>query len=93
MKTVTLKVEGNEKIKFKLFFEFDEVRIILFEGGTSTKYHDTLTISGYGDDISELNFIADTIQKLYTSYLRAKETERKLIKLFEDKKNIELKVL
>ncbi len=95
MKTITLKVDGDEKVKFRLIFEYDEVRITLLHGGNETKYTDTLTI-GYrngGVATSELNFIADTIQKLYTQYLMGKETENELVEMFEDKKNIELKVL
>ena len=44
MKTITLKVDGDEKVKFRLIFEYDEVRITLLHGGTETKYTDTLTI-------------------------------------------------
>ena len=71
MKTISLKVEGDEKIKFRIKFDFDEVQIILFEGGMQTKYHDILTLSHTNEDgyALHLNFIAETIQRLYTMYL------------------------
>lgn len=92
MKTKKLKIEGDEKIKIELKFDFDEVYITLFEGGRPTKYKDVLTFSkeNYDDMSFEVSLIGKIIKKLYDQYLKAKKMETNLIKVFEDRENIEI---
>jgi len=96
MKVKKLKIEGEEKLKIELKFDLDELRITIFDGGKPTKYTDVLTFNmnyDLDDSTFEVNFIGETIQRLYLEYLKGKKVEKKLLDLFEDKENIELKIL
>lgn len=87
MKTKKLPIEGEEKLKLELVFDFDEVKITLLEGGRPTKYTDTLTFTNVNfNDPSdfEKNYIAETLLKIYHSYLRGKKTEEYLAEIFEN---------
>jgi hypothetical protein len=90
MKKKKLKIEGEEKIKFEIIFEFDEIKITLFEGVSATKYSDVLTIqnTGNNDGEHEKEFIGETILRLYSEYKKGKEIENLLIDTFEDKEYI-----
>lgn len=92
MKRKKLKIEGDEKIKIELLFNFDEILITVFEGSNPTKYTDTLKIQKIKNDDLDivLNYIAEIITKLYSNYLSGKEIENKLNELFLDKEYIEL---
>ncbi|GAG99936.1 unnamed protein product, partial [marine sediment metagenome] len=87
MKTKKLKVEGNEKLKFELIFDLDEIKITLFAGGHPTKYTDTLTFSRNSSEDSnfEIELIGATISRLLISYEKAKRIEEYLVELFDGK--------
>jgi hypothetical protein len=91
MKTKKLKVEGNEKLKFELIFDLDEIKITLFAGGHPTKYTDTLTFTRNTntDNNSEIEFIGTTISRLLIEYEKAKRIEIYLVDLFDGKEYIE----
>ena len=45
MKTKTLKLEGSEKIKFRIEIEYNEVTVTLTQGGNPTKFSEKIICS------------------------------------------------
>lgn len=88
MKTSKLKLEGTENIKFKLFMDFDELRIVIYENSFKTKYEETLIFSPNEEDMFDR--IGTSIENLYRSFLDGKEVEEKLSEALKDKLNIEI---
>ena len=93
MKTRNLKLEGNEKIKFRIEIEFNQAKVTLINGGHETKFTETIAYDSedkrMGDYLDKVGIICE---KLYMIFKTAMEFEEDILKSFEDKYNIELEL-
>jgi len=93
MKTKVLKLEGNEKIKFRIEIEYNEAKIILINGGSPTKFTKTIVFEGLNRINKDyIDVIAINCEALYKLFLVGVEFEKQILESFEDKINIEIEL-
>jgi len=83
MKTIKLRVEGEEKLKFYIEINFDEATVILYKGGMPTKYTHIITLNDPESDYYDA--LAIIMERLYKDYLNGLKIQEEIIKTFEDK--------
>jgi hypothetical protein len=87
MKIKKLKLEGNEKIKFLININFNDVTITLLEGGNPTKFTNTINfnLDDNGDGLKYVDIIANTCKKLYLQYLSGKKIQNEILETLDNK--------
>ena len=91
MKTKILKLEGSEKIKFRIEIEYNEAKVTLINGGHETKFYEKIKYNAgdksRGDYLDKVGIVCD---RLYKLFLYGKEFEEEILKSFEDKYHIQI---
>ena len=92
MRTRKLKLEGNEKIKFEIQIEYNDITVVLWFSGTPTKYKYTYTLEKpFNEEIKDRYFeqIGIVCKKLYDNFIVGRTIQTDIYNMLEYKDVIE----